>query len=87
VIASVNSPAPITLIDPAAILYSDSGQFDLDVSREAPLQLDTAPAEPTVSTTLLDTLFGRNLVAIRAPRWLAWLRPLGGSVAYMTVTY
>ena len=87
VIASSNSPAQITLLDPSAILYSDSGQFDLDVSDQASLELNDTPAEPTASSTILQTLFGRNLVAIKALRWLAWLRPISTSVSFMTVTY
>ena len=43
VIASVNSPAQMTLLDPSAMIYSDSGQFDLDVSTKRAVQLDTAP--------------------------------------------
>jgi hypothetical protein len=42
VIASINSPAQVTLLDPSAILYSDSGQFDVDVSTQALVQLDTS---------------------------------------------
>ena len=87
VIANINSPAQVTLVDPAAILYSDSGQVDFDVSTDASLQLDGAPDATTSASTVLQTLFGRNLVAIRALRWLAWLRPTSGSVVWMTVAY
>jgi HK97 family phage major capsid protein len=87
VIASVNSPAQITLLDPAAILYSDSGQFDVETSTEAALQFNTAPAEPTTASTVFQSLFQANLIAIKALRWLAWLRPASGSVVYMTVSY
>ena len=87
VIVSDNSPQQITLVDAATILFSDSGQVDLDVSKEASFQFDTAPDDPTTASTVFQTLFGRDLIAIRALRWLAWLRPISGSVAYMTVTY
>jgi hypothetical protein len=53
VIASNNSPTQITLLDPSAILYSDSGQFDIDASEEALLQLDTAPDNPTVASSVM----------------------------------
>ena len=87
VISSINSPAQITLVDASAILYSDSGQLDLDVSTEASFEFNDAPADPTVAATIFQTLFGRNLIAIRALRWLAWLRPTSGSVVWMTVAY
>src|SRR5688572_14352903 len=75
VIASNNSPAQITLLDPSAILYSDSGQFDLDVSTNALVQLDTAPTDPPTAATLYQSALQRNLVMVRAMRWLAWLNP------------
>jgi HK97 family phage major capsid protein len=88
VIASTNSPAQITLLDPTAIVYSDSGQFDLEVSTQATLQLDSAPAEPTAASTVFQSLFQRNLVAIKALRWLAWLNPSPTTTAsFMTVAY
>jgi HK97 family phage major capsid protein len=68
VIASTNSPAQVTLLDPTAILFSDSGRFDLDVSREALVQLDTAPtAVPTGSTTY-ENFYQKNLVGVKALR-------------------
>jgi HK97 family phage major capsid protein len=88
VIASINSPAQIALLDPSAMLYSDTGQFDIDVSEQALLQLDDAPANPTVAGTVMASLYQRNLVAIRALRWLAWLNPTPTtSAAFMTVAY
>ena len=88
VIASINSPAQIALLDPSAMLYSDSGQFDLDASDQASLQFDSAPDAPPDATTVMQSLFGRNLVAIKALRWLAWLNPTPTtSAAFMTVSY
>jgi HK97 family phage major capsid protein len=87
VIASVNSPAQISLLDPSAILYSDSGQFEIDVSDQALVQLDDAPANPTVAATVLESAFGKNHVYVRALRWVAWLRVDTAAAAFMTVTY
>jgi hypothetical protein len=74
-------------VDPSAILYSDSGQFDLDTSDEALLQEDTAPDNPTLASSVMTSLWTSNEFVIKASRWLAWLRAVSGSVAYMTVTY
>ena len=87
VIASTNSPAQITLVDPSAILFSDSGQFDLDVSDQAMLQLDDAPANPTVAATVSKRCLGETLWAVKALRALAWLRPITTSVSVMSVSY
>ena len=88
VIASINSPAQIALLDPSAILYSDSGGFDLDVSRNALLELNDAPANPTVAGTIMHSLYQRNDVAIKAMRALAWLNlSPTTSASFMTVAY
>jgi HK97 family phage major capsid protein len=88
VIASINSPAQIALLDPSAIIYSDSGQFDVDVSRQATPQIDSAPTEPTGASDVMQSFFQRNLVGIKALRWLAWLNPSPTtSASFMTVAY
>ena len=87
VIASTTSPAQVTLLDPAGVIYSDSGQFEIEVSEQASVQLDDAPDNPTTASTVLQTAFGRNLVYVRALRWLAWQRTQAGAAAWMTVSY
>ena len=88
VIASNNSPAQVTLLDPGALIYSDSGQFDVDVSSQATFEFNTTPAEPTASSTIFQGLYQRNLIAIKALRWLAWLNPSPTTTAsFMTVAY
>jgi HK97 family phage major capsid protein len=88
VVASINSPAQIALIDPSAIVYSDNGQFDLDASQNALLELNDAPANPTVAGTTMTSMYQRNDIAIRALRWLAWLNPAPtASASFMTVSY
>ena len=42
-VLSINSPAQITLVDAAHILYSDTGGFDVDISTQAALQMNDAP--------------------------------------------
>jgi HK97 family phage major capsid protein len=86
-ILSVNSPAQITLVDAANILYSDSGAIDVDTSKQALLEMDAAPAEPTAASTIMTSLFQRNLWGVRVTRWLAYLRAQTGAVAFMPVTY
>lgn len=86
-ILSVNSPAQITLVDAAHILYSDSGAIDIDVSMSAALHMDTAVTDPPVAATVITSLFERNLFGVRVTRWLAYLRAQSGAVSYMTVAY
>ncbi len=88
VIASTSSPARIALLDPHAMLLSDSGQFDVDLSEQASFQLDSAPSDPVTSSTIYQSMFQQNLLAIKALRWLAWLNPSPTTTAsFMTVAY
>jgi HK97 family phage major capsid protein len=86
-ILSTTSPAQITLVDAAQILYSDDGAIELDVSEQAALQMDDAPDNPAVATTVMVSLYQQNLWGVRAMKYLAYLRAQSGSVAYMTVAY
>ncbi len=87
VITSDNSPAQVTLADGAAILIADDGQFAVDASQSATLQMDSAPMSPPDATVVMRSLFQHNEVGIRAVRWISWLRPVATSVSYMTVAY
>ena len=85
VVLSINSPAQITLVDAAHILYSDTGGFDVDISTQAAIQLDDTPTDPPVAATVITSLYQRNLFGVRVTRWLAYLRTQTGSVVYMGV--
>lgn len=67
----------IVLMDAAEILMADDGEVMLDSSREASLQLDTAPATPP---TPLVSLWQQNMVAIKAERYINYLRRRNGAV-------
>jgi hypothetical protein len=83
VIVSPNSPPQITFVDTGAILLADEGVFDVNVSRQASVRLDTAPTDATA----LQSLWQQNLIGIRPVRWINWLRAVPGAVSYMTVAY
>ena len=85
--STLNSPAQITLVDAANILYSDDGGFDVSISNQAAIEMDSAPTDPPVAATVITSLFQRNLFGVRVLRWLAYLRAQTGAVAYMPVTY
>ena len=86
-VLSANSPQQITLIDTAHILYSDDGGIEVDTTDEPTIQMDTAATDPAVAATVFQSLWDDNLFAVRATRWVAWLRAQSGAVSYMTVAY
>jgi HK97 family phage major capsid protein len=67
----------ITLMDAGGVLLADDGQVTIDVSREASLQMDDAPATPA---TPLVSLWQQNLIGIRAERYVYWTRRHAESV-------
>lgn len=84
---SANSPAQITLVDAANILYSDDGGIEIDTTDQALIQMDSLPTDPPVDVTVFHSLWNENLWAVKVIRWLAYLRAQSGAVAYMTVAY
>ena len=69
------------------ILYSDTGGFDVDISTQAAIEIDSVPTDPPVAATVIESLCPSNLFGVRVTRWLAYLRAQTGSVVYMTVSY
>lgn len=62
----------IAFVNANDIYFSDDGPVTIDASREASLQMDTAPDNPTTSSTVLVSLWQRNLIGIRAERYMNW---------------
>lgn len=70
----------IILAKPSEILLADDGGVTLDVSREASLQLDSAPSDGAQS---LVSLWQNNMVALRAEREINWKRRRTEAVGYI----
>ena len=71
-------------LQPGLILYADDGGVTIDASREASLQMDSAPASPADATTVLVSLWQNNLVGLRAERFVNWKRANANAVKYLT---
>ena len=74
----------VILLHPPAVLYADDGGVAVDVSRDASVQMDSAPANPTDATTVLVSLWQNNLVGLRAERFINWKRAVDAGVALVT---
>ena len=75
--------AAIILMLPNQILLADDGQVTLDASREASLQMDTAPDSPATASTVPISMFQQNMVALRAERYINWVKARSTSVAFI----
>jgi HK97 family phage major capsid protein len=71
----------ILLVDQDKILHATDDQVAIDVSREASIQIDTAPADPP---TPLVSLWQQNLIGLRAEKYEYWMRALDVAVVEIT---
>lgn len=81
VVPSDSNGSIIVLLKQSEILLADEGGVTIDVSREASLQMDSAPA---TGAQQLVSLFQNNLLAIRAERMITWRKRRAQAVAYIS---
>lgn len=77
----------VALVIPGEILFADDGGVNIDVSREASLEMNTAPTSPVAAGTILVSLWQQNLIGLRAERFINWKRARLSGVRYTTATY
>jgi HK97 family phage major capsid protein/HK97 family phage prohead protease len=77
----------VVLINGEGILIADEGGIEIDVSREASVQMDSAPMNPADATVVMTSLWQNNLVGLRADRIINWKRARPGSVQFTVQTY
>lgn len=74
----------VILVHTPSILFADDGGVNIDASREASLQMDSAPANPSDATTVHVSLWQRNLVGLRAERFISWTKARTAAVTYIS---
>jgi len=84
VVASQAAGTNLVIVDQTGILYADDGQSTIDVSREASLQMDSAPMSPADATTVMVSLWQTNCIGLRVERFCTWARARASAVAYIT---
>jgi len=76
----------VIALQPSLVLFADDGGVTIDASREASLQMDSAPASPADATTVFVSLWQSNCVGLRAERFVNWKRANANAVKYLTAT-
>ena len=71
----------IILLDQQGILFASDGGVTVDVSREASIQMDSAPASPP---TPLVSFWQQNLIGLRAEQYAWWQRARDADVVLIT---
>jgi len=84
VITSNTAGTNIIAIIPQFVLFADDGGVSIDVSTEASVQMDSAPANPADATTVFRSFWQDNLVGIRAERYINWKRVKLEAVKYVS---
>jgi HK97 family phage major capsid protein len=74
----------VILANASDIMIADDGQVTIDTSREASLQMDNAPDNPATATTVFVSLWQRNLLGIRAERYVDWVKARPAAVQYLS---
>lgn len=76
--------ANIFFIKPSDILVADDGGVDVAISREASVQMESAPTDPVDGNTVMVSAFQHNLVLVRAERFVNWLKARDAAVQYIS---
>lgn len=84
VVVSNNVSNRVVLVHAPSILFADEGGVRIDVSREASVQMDSAPTDTVDATTVYLSLWQRNLVGLRAERMITWIRARTAAVRYIS---
>ncbi len=73
----------IILAKASEILLADDGQVTIDASKEASLQMETAPDSPATASTTFVSMFQQNMIAIRAERYINWAKRRSTAVSFI----
>lgn len=72
-------------VAPGYVLLADDGGVSIDVSREATVQMNDAPVNPTdPATTVWTSFFQDNLIGLRAERFINWKKASAQACYYLT---
>ena len=74
----------IVLVHAPSIFFADDGGATIDTSREATIQMDSAPTDVVDATTVYISTWQRNLVALKVERFITWLRARTAAVRVIT---
>lgn len=74
----------IILLNADDIWFADDGPVTIDASQEASIQMNTTPDGTTTAATVLVSMWQRNMVALRAERFMNWKKRRAAAVQYIS---
>lgn len=87
VVTSQTAGNVVALVHAPSILFADDGGVNIDISREASVEMSTTPTSPISASVVSVNLWQANLVGLRAERWINYKRARTVAVVYTTATY
>jgi HK97 family phage major capsid protein/HK97 family phage prohead protease len=84
VVVSNTMSTRVALVHAPSIFVADEGGVRIDVSREASVQMDSAPTDTVDATTVYVSLWQRNLIGLKAERLITWIKARSTAVTYLT---
>lgn len=78
-----SSGSIVALVNASDVYLGDEGGIDLSMSTEASLQMNNSPDNPTTATTVMVSLWQRNLVGFRAERTINWAKRRPSAAAWL----
>lgn len=83
--ADANSPGDgIIILCDAAEIFLNEGAIELDASKNALLEMSSAPDSPATASTTMVSLWQHNMLGILIRRFVRWQPRRSGGVAYLT---
>lgn len=83
-IVSAAAGARIVLLDPRYIAVADDDGLVINISRQATVQMDSAPDAPPTASTVHTSLWQQNLVGLLAERYIRWKRARTSAVQWVS---
>jgi len=74
----------IVFLNADDVYFADDGPVTIDASREASLQFNTTPDNPTTASTVMVNLWQRNMIALKAGRYMNWKKRRSAAVGYIS---
>jgi len=87
VVTSQAAGSVVALVHAPSILFADDGGVNIDISREATVEMNTVPTSPITAASVYVSLWQANLIGLRAERFINWKRARTTAVVYTTATY
>jgi hypothetical protein len=74
----------VIFMDAAQVYVAEEPGITLDATKQASLEFESTPANPTTASTVLKNLWQTNLTAIKAEKMVAWKKARTNALRYIS---